>query len=106
MEHLEDESTSSAKLEEVLKLIKFGPDLTHSERDELESLVIKYAELFITKHRDLPNIILEEHQIELKEDFKPIREKQRRMAPDRAAILKAELDRLLEGGFITQVKNT
>jgi hypothetical protein len=69
-------------------------------------LIVEFAELFVTKHRDLPNIILEEHQIDLKDKFKPVRVKQRRMVPDKSAILKAELDRLLEGGFITQVKNT
>jgi hypothetical protein len=51
-------------------------------------------------------VILEEHTIDLKDGCKPVREKQRRMAPDKSTILKAELDRLLEGGFITQVKNT
>jgi hypothetical protein len=60
----------------------------------------------VTRHQDLPSVILEEHTIDLKDGCKPVREKQRRMAPDKSTILKAELDRLLEGGFITQVKNT
>jgi hypothetical protein len=63
-------------------------------------VVIEFAKVFVTQHRDLPNIILEEHHIDLKEDIKSVKERQRRMAPDTAAILKAELDRLLEGGFI------
>ena len=35
-----------------------------------------------------------------------MRAPQRRLAPDKRKILKKELDRLLEGSFITQVKNT
>jgi hypothetical protein len=44
--------------------------------------------------------------IELIKDAKSVRALQRRMAPDKMIILKGELDCLLEGGFITQVKNT
>jgi hypothetical protein len=51
------------------------------------------------------DIALEEHHIDLKDNVNPVRIKQRRMAPDKARILKDELDRLLEGGFITHVKN-
>jgi hypothetical protein len=106
MEHLEDETATLTRLEDTLQLIKFGPSLTNIEKDAFQSLVIEFAEIFVTRHQDLPSVILEEHTIDSKDGFKPIREKQRRMAPDKSAFLKAELDRLLEGGFITQVKNT
>jgi hypothetical protein len=106
MSHLEDEYVEPTKSEKILQLVKFGPNLSHGEKDELQDLVKEFAELFITRHQDLPNIVLEEHHIELKENVKPVRERQKRMAPEKAAILKAELDRLLEGGLIIQVKNT
>jgi hypothetical protein len=35
MKHLEDELTASAKIEETLKLIKFGPDLNDEEIEKL-----------------------------------------------------------------------
>jgi hypothetical protein len=62
MTHLEDVSTTSAKLEETLKLIKFGPNLDEKEIEKIQSLIIEFARLFVTRHQDLPNIILEEYQ--------------------------------------------
>jgi hypothetical protein len=106
MEHLEDEAAMLARVEDILRLMKFGPSLTDKEKDAFQSLVIEFAEIFMTRHQDFPSVILEEHTIDLKDEFKPVRERQRRMALEKSAILKAELDRLLEDGFITHVKNT
>jgi hypothetical protein len=60
----------------------------------------------MSRHQDLPSIMLEEHRIELIPGAKPVRARQRRMAPDQMKVLKNELDRLLKGGFIIYVTNT
>jgi hypothetical protein len=106
MKHLEDEAAMLAKVEDILRLIKFRPSLIDKEKDVLQSLVIEFAKIFVTRHQDLPSVILKEYAIDLKDEFKLVRKRQRRMAPDKSALLKAKLDRLLEGGFITQVKNS
>ena len=106
MSFLEDDSVVPARIKKILKLVQFGPTLQELERQELWNLVTKFADLFVSKHRDLPNITIEQHKIELQEGAKFVRVKQRRMVLDKINILKAELDRLLEGGFITQVTNT
>jgi hypothetical protein len=106
MAYLEDESFEPSQEEEILRPIQFGPTLTKEEREELESLVIEFSELFVTRHADLPSVTLEEHKIELVEGAHPMRTPQRWLAPDKSRVLKEELDMLLEGGFITQVRNT
>lgn len=55
---------------------------------------------------DLPAINMEQHHIDLKDNVVLVHAKQQRMASDKMGILKVELDRLLEGGFITPAKNT
>jgi hypothetical protein len=62
--------------------------------------------LFVTKHVDLPSVTLEEYRIELVEGARLVRAPQRRLAPDKSRVLKEELDGLLEGGFITHVRNS
>jgi hypothetical protein len=106
MSHLEDDSVIPCRQEELLKLIQFGPTLSYNERDELQKLVLEFSSLFVTHHYELPAITLEEHRIELLPGAKPVRARQKRMAPEKMRILKDELDKLLEGGFITQVRNT
>ena len=106
MTHLEDDSITPCRREELLRLVQFGPTLLEEERLELQGLVLEYADLFVSRHQDLPAITLEEHHIELIPGAQPVRARQKRMAPEKMQILKNELDRLLEGGFIIQVHNT
>jgi len=106
MPHLEDPDIIPTMKEELPRMIKFGPILLEQEHVQLETLVIKYVDLFVSKHLDLPAITLDEHRIELIPNAKLVCEKQKRKAPDRMVVLRVELDRLLEGGFVTEVKNT
>jgi hypothetical protein len=73
MAYLKDESFEPSRDEEILRLIQFGPSLTREEREELESLIIEFSEMFVTRHADLPNISLEEHKIELVEGARLLR---------------------------------
>ena len=106
MTHLEDDSITPCRHEELLHLVQFGPTLSKEERSELQGLVLEYANLFVSCHQDLPAITLEEHHIELIPGAQPMRARQKRMAPEKMQILKNELDKLLEGGFIIQIHNT
>lgn len=106
MQFIDDQDIDQTKQNELLSKVKFGPTLTIQEKAELEGLVLEYSDLFVTRHCDLPAITVDEHRIELTEDARPVRSRQKRMAPEKMSVLRAELDRLLEGGFITEVKNT
>lgn len=90
---------------EIFSKVQFGPLLSSQEKNTLEDLIREYAHLFVTCHRDLPSITLEEHHIDLVDRARPVRVRQRRLAPEKVGILKNEIDKLLEGGFIIQVKN-
>lgn len=90
----------------MLRLVQFGPSLSGEEKSALQELVLEYSDLFVSCHQNLPTITLEEHRIELVAGAKPTRARQQRMAPEKMRILKDELDKLLEGGFIVQVRNT
>ena len=106
MNHLDDHTVVPSRHEELLRLVQFGPTLTEREKSELQGLVLEYSHLFVSHHHDLRAITLEEHRIELFPGAKPVRARQKRMAPDKVQIFRNELDKLLEGGFITQVHNT
>jgi len=106
MQFIDDQDVEQTARNELLSKVKFGPTLTAQERLALQDLVLEYSDLFVTRHCDLPVITVDEHRIELTEGARPVRSKQKRMAPEKMSVLKAELDRLLEGGFITEVKNT
>jgi len=60
----------------------------------------------VTKYVDLPPNTIKEHKIKLILEIKLVRLKQKRMAPEKMVVLRVELDRLLEGRFITKVRNT
>lgn len=49
---------------------------------------------------------LEIHWIEVEENARPIRQKQRRISPPTAVIVKEEIDKLKEAGFIYEVENS
>lgn len=106
MAHLEDDSVIPCRHDKLLSLVKFGPTLLEEERLKLQELILEYSNLFVTRHQDLPAISVEEHHIELIPGAQPVRSRQKRMAPEKMQILKNELDKLLEGGFIIQVRNT
>lgn len=75
MDFLEDDSVIPAQTKEILELVKFGPTLQEAECQELRNLVTKFADLFVSKHRDLPNVTIEQHKIELQEGAEPVRVK-------------------------------
>jgi len=76
-----------------------GPTLSHGERTKVEKVIMEYSDLFVTDYAKLPAIIVEQHYIDFIEGAMPMRSKQR-MPSDRMAILKKEIDKLLEVGFI------
>jgi len=49
---------------------------------------------------------VEEHKIELIPKAKHVRTRQKRMVLEKMSVLRTKMDHLLEGGFITEVKNT
>ena len=93
---------------EAPKNIKVGAQLTDEEVHEYKALVMEYRDVFAWSYKDLrgipPEIAL--HTIPLIPGAKPVRQRERRMNPNLQLIVKAELERLLEAGFIRPVEIT
>ena len=87
---------------------KFGSQLTDEEVQQYKDLVLEFIDVFAWSYTDLkgmpPEIV--QHTIPLFPDTKPIRQLQRRMNPRMQLIVKAELERLLQAGFIKPVEIT
>jgi len=86
--------------------IQLGPDLRPEEKRQYEDLLRKYIHLFAFNYKDLREVTMEQHKIELLPNVKPIRTKQRRWNPKYTIMVKEELDKLLEVRFIRHVETT
>jgi hypothetical protein len=63
---------------EWVSKIQLGPDLRPEERKQYEDLFHKYIHLFTFSYKDLREVTMEQHKIELLSNAKPIRTKQGR----------------------------
>jgi len=62
---------------ERVSKIQLGPNLRHEERRQYEDLLCKYIHLlFAFNYKDLREITMEQHKIELIPNAKPVRTKQ------------------------------
>jgi len=91
---------------EQLSKIQLGPNLQPEERKQYEDLLRKYIHLFAFSYKDPREVTMEQHKIELLRNAKPIKAKQGRWNPRYTAMVKEELDKLLEAGFIRLVEIT
>jgi hypothetical protein len=94
------------KVVERLSKFQLGLDLHPEERKQYDNLLRKYIHLFTFNYKDLREVTVEQHKIELLPNAKSIRAKQGRWNPRYTAMVKEELDKLLEAGFIKPVETT
>ncbi len=97
---------TKGEVEERLSKIQLGLDLQPEGRKQYEDLLRKYIHLFAFSYKDLREVTMEQHKIELLPNAKPIRAKQGRWNPRYIAMVKEELNKLLEAGFIRPVETT
>ena len=85
-----------------------GKHLSDAERDEYLQLLMEYTDVFAWAPSDLSGISpnLGEHQIELVDGATPVRQRQYRLNPRYSMLVKEELEKLLEAGFIYPVNNS
>ncbi len=91
---------------ERVSKIQLGPDLCPEEKRQYEDLLLKYIHLFAFSYKDLREVTMEQHKIELLPNAKPVRTKQGRWNPMYTTMVKEELDKLLEAWFIEPVETT
>jgi hypothetical protein len=78
------------------------------ERADYARILKDYSDVFAWAPTDLERIPTElgEHAIELQEGAVPVRQRQYRLNPRYSLMVKEEIDRLLEAGFIYPVNNS
>jgi len=88
--------------------MKMGNQLGDEEIKAYCDLVKEYREVFAWSYKELKGIPPEivEHRIPLVSGAVPIRQKERRMNPQLQLIVKEELEKLLQAGFIKPVEIT
>jgi hypothetical protein len=91
---------------ERVSKIQLKPNLHPKERRQYEDLLHKYIHLFAFNYKDIGEITMEQHKIKLLPNAKPVKTKQRRWNPKYTAMVKEELDKLLEARFIRLVETT
>jgi hypothetical protein len=84
------------------KILNINPDLSSVETGRLMKLLIEHEEAFAWDYRDMKGIYSElcTHHIYIKENCRPICQPQRRMNRNIKEIVKEELHKLLNAGFI------
>jgi hypothetical protein len=80
--------------------------LRPEERKQYEDLLHKYIHLFVFSYKDLREVTMEQHKIELLLNVKPMKTKQGRWNPKCTVMVKEEFNKLLEAGFIRPVETT
>jgi hypothetical protein len=102
-------SSKSTPIEiEPGKTLNINPHLTDAETQQLTKLLQKNKEAFAWDYTDMKGISpdLCTHRIYIKEDRRPICQPQRRMNPNLKEILKEELQKLLNAGFIYPISDS
>jgi hypothetical protein len=90
------------------KSLNINPHLTDVETQQLMKLLQENKEAFTWDYTDMKGISpdLCTHKIYIKEDCQPICQPQRRMNPNLREILKEELQKLLNAGFIYPISDS
>ena len=87
---------------EPSKTLNINPDLIVAETQQLMKLLLENKEAFAWDYMDMKGISPElcTHQIYIKEGCRPVCQPKRRMNPNLREIMKQELQKLLNAGFI------
>jgi hypothetical protein len=90
------------------KTLNINPNMTDAETQQLMKLLLENKEAFAWDYTYMKGISPElcTHRIYIKEDCRPICQSQRRMNPNLREILKEELQKLLDAGFIYPISDS
>eukprot|EP00253_Pinus_taeda_P029422 PITA_29422 len=99
-----------------VKNVEFGPErtlkinssLSPSQEKELYSLLNNHLDAFSWSYKEMKGVhpSVYTHHIYIKEDCKPVRQPQRRMNPALKDMVKEELQKLLDVGFICPISDS
>lgn len=71
---LDKEVLSSEEIEKRLFTLRYGKNVTIDERNRFEKIFREYIHVFALSYKDLKEVTLEQHRIELEKGAKPIQQ--------------------------------
>ena len=88
------------------RTILMGNLLLEEEKQEFIEFLKQKLDVFDWTYEDIVGVDLTEsvHRLNVRTNAKPIKQKQRRFAPERNKIINEEIDRLLANGMIREVQ--
>ncbi|XP_017224785.1 uncharacterized protein LOC108201008 [Daucus carota subsp. sativus] len=105
-EPIEDTEEVALYDEEPTKVVKVGKSLSPVIKSGLIALLREYRDVFAWTAIDMPGIPEEIalHRLNIKPGVKPVRQKKRIFSPEKQQAIGAEINKLLEAGFIKEVQ--
>jgi len=93
---------------ELGKTLNINPNLSESQKKKLVDILRKHKEAFVWDYSDMKGIPADlcTHHIYIKEDCHLVRQPQRRMNPALKNVVKEELQKLLDVGFIYPISDS
>eukprot|EP00253_Pinus_taeda_P035744 PITA_35744 len=90
------------------KTLNINPNLTDDQKQQLMKLLKENKDAFVWDYTDMKGISPElcTHRIYIKEGSRPVCQPQRRMNPNLREIVKEELQKLLNAGFIYPISDS
>nr|GEZ27311.1 reverse transcriptase domain-containing protein [Tanacetum cinerariifolium] len=81
-----------------------GRTLSDKGRTELCSILKKNLDIFACQPSDMTGVPLSvaEHRLNIREEYSPVRQKKRGQAPERAKVIQAEVQKLVEVGIMRE----
>ena len=90
------------------QVTKLGSQLSPEEEKLVTDVICKNKDLFSWTTVDMPNIHLEamSHKLAIFKEARTVAQKKRKMGEERRQVVESEVKKLLEAGFIREVKYT
>ena len=91
--------------EENTHLTNISSLMTQEETQSMQNILRRNHDIFAWTHSDMKGIhpSIASHRLNAFPAARPIRQKIRRFHPDRQEVIRNEIDKLLEAGFIKEV---
>ena len=97
-----------AGLRETPKLVFVSVDLTKEGESDLITLLKEYKDCFVWSYEDMKGVLpkVVQHMIPIWDDVKRVQQRPYDMNPKYKMIVKEKIDKLLDVGFIYEIKHT